>query len=476
MGWRGRLPGVWGRVVYVLAETGEDVAAARAFAASAALERTVLVVPGAPLPVREAALEVEALSALRRDEAFTAEDPLVAEELDELLTVARRHLARVVHRLVTDRPVEATWWHAAEPLAASADRGASVVASALMDAWYPLTPRIVNEQVMRSRLSRQIQTARVRMVTRLMEHAGEAGLGYAPDDSSAEASLYRTTLARTGLHMAHGEGARFAEPEELSDPGLGEAWDRVRAFFTVPGRKALSEIVEALGAPPVGLPAGAMPLLVMAGYRAFARAVTIRMDGAYVADVLGFLGTRMFAEPGRYAVEVEGEDDAVLAYLAEVADVFAHHRPGPFDERVGVAVSALSSWRAGVADGARRSRRLGEDARTLLKAVDRADDPARLVLSTLPEALAPGLAGKARLDETVRRLEAARVCVDGLVEGYLRDAVGVVSECLRLDEGEDDAVRGIQGWVACLDVDALLKRPDLKLTDKTILRTVSAPA
>lgn len=59
--------GMWGRIVYILCETGEDVAVARAFATGdgARLERTILVVPEAPLPVFDAALEVESLSALR---------------------------------------------------------------------------------------------------------------------------------------------------------------------------------------------------------------------------------------------------------------------------------------------------------------------------------------------------------------------------------------------------------------------------
>lgn len=464
-------PGAWGRIVYVLCETGEDVAAARAFAATARLARTILVVPHAPVPARDAALEVEALQALRRDESFTGEDPLVAQELGELLAVARRHLAVVLHRLVTDRPTAATWFHDGEALPVSADQAAGVVASRLMDAWYPLTPRIINEQVMRGRLSRQIQTARVRMLTRLMEHSAAPGLGYAPDDSSPEASLARTVLVRTGLHVADGATGRFAEPEELADPGLARAWQTVKDFFTSPGVKPLTAIVEALGAPPLGLPAGVVPIVVMAGYRAFARAVSLRSDGSYVPDVLGFAATSMFRDPWRHEVEVHQSDAVTLHYLAEVADVFSHERPGAHDERVSVAVSALFAWRAGIADGARRSHRLGSAARALLRAVDRADDPAHLVLRTLPEALAPRQTGEARLTETIRQLECARTCVDGLVDGYLRDAVRIVGETLRLDEAEEDAVRGIQAWVSCLDVDALLRRHDLKLTDKTVLRT-----
>ena len=37
--------------------------------------------------------------------------------------------------------------------------------------------------------------------------------------------------------------------------------------------------------------------------------------------------------------------------------------------------------------------------------------------------------------------------------------------------GGGDAVGALQSWVECLDVDDLMKRDDLRLTDKAILRT-----
>ena len=48
----------------------------------------------------------------------------------------------------------------------------------------------------------------------------------------------------------------------------------------------------------------------MAGYRAFARAVSLRTDGAYVPDVLGFETSRMFIEPERHTVTVYEASEA----------------------------------------------------------------------------------------------------------------------------------------------------------------------
>jgi len=462
--------GTWGRTIYVLCQNGHDVQEAKRFAEEADLERTVVVVPDEPIPVMDAAIELEALTALRRDESLLSEDPLVSQELDELIVVARRHLATVLHRLTTDRPYAASWYAGGRKLNVSPDRPVGVAVSDLMDEWFPLTPRIINDQVMRDRLSRQMQTARVRVISRVMERSTEPRLGYAEDDASAEASVYRTVLMRTGLHR-QGDGAwRFALPEEIEDEGMRQAWVHVRDFFTSPGRRPLSEIVATLTTRPIGMPSGVVPLIVMAGYRAFGRAVSLWTDGVYVPDVLGFDSTRMFAEPHRHEVEVHTGKEQEIAYLEEVCFLFSHERPGPHDERVRAAYDAIRSWRSGIAEGAMRSRRLTDDARIFVRLVNDVESPPDFLLNKLPMLLGGKAKGDNRLRITLQSLERARDVIDGLVDGYLRDAVEVVSEVLCLN-GAAEGLEGVQAWISCLDVDSLMRRDDVKMTDKAVLRT-----
>lgn len=112
-------------------------------------------------------------------------------------------------------------------------------------------------------------------------------------------------------------------------------------------------------------------------------------------------------------------------------------------------------------------------ARNLLRAVAEARDPATLILETLPGLLGGGNATEAvRYDETLRQVEAARNAIDGLIEGYMREAVEVVEDILHLEGTEKGTVDGVHEWVRCFDVDSLLSRRDLKMTDQTILRTV----
>ncbi|WP_246522481.1 hypothetical protein [Neoroseomonas terrae] len=462
----------WGQVYYVLADSAEELdrARRRVEAGWPGSDCALVVLPSEPISVLEAALEIDALVALQADSSLEAEDPLVRQELTELLAVARRQLAVLLHRLTTDRPTAAEWWRAGERLRVNRDYPGGVAASSLLDALYPRTPRIVNDQLMRNRLSRQMETARIRVLTRILERGGSPRFGYREEElTSAEGSVLKTVLEETGLYSSESDAGRFAAPEDLRDPGLRAAWAIVAEFFRSPGRKSLADIVSTLSAPPIGLPAGVLPLLVVAGFKAFGRAVSLRVDGAYPSDVLGFDASRMFLDPQRVEVEVHPSDEETRRYLSELAYIFSHRTPGPMDDAVRFAADALSAWRRSLSDGVRRSRRHTDDGRKLLSLLADIDDPPRLILSALPEAFG-NLHKGGRFASALRVAEKARADVDRLVEGYTREAVEVVADVLSLRRS-DDPVAGVQTWVRCFDVPSLLRREDLTMIDKAVLRT-----
>lgn len=473
----GRLPesqgdDEWGSVFFVLAETAEELREARrkVEAGWPGWGRALVALPTEPLAIEEAAREVDALLALQRDDSLRAEDPLVGEEIAELLAVGRRQLSVMLHRLTTDRPAAVEWWGNGQRIEASPDFPVGVAASALLDRAYSSTPRIINDQLMRNGISRNMDTARLRILSRIIDRGGEPQLGYRDEElSSAEGSIYRTVLESTGLHVSDGAAARFAAPAEIADPGLKAAWTALESFFSETGTKTLAEIVSLLRSPPFGIPAGVLPILVVAAMKAFGRAVSLRTDGAYVPDLLGFAASRMFLEPSKTQIEVHSTDPEHLHYLAEVAYVFSHKRPGPMQELVAFAAASLAGWRASLSDGVRRSRRHTDDGRKLLRLVAEAEDVPRLLLRELPAAFGKFERGGI-YPATIRILEKARKDVDRLVDGYVRDATAVIGEVLSL-EPTANPVTAVQAWVSCLDVPALLERDDVSLIDKAILRT-----
>ena len=463
----------WGTVLFVLADTSEELARAKQFVENdgeQASQAPVFVLPESPIPVADAALEVASIAALRQDEALLGEDPLVGRDLEELHSVARRHLDVVLHRLVSDRPKNTVWMHEGTRLMVNPDMPASIALSEILDKRFHLTPKIANDQVMRNLPTRQIRTAQVRLILRIMEHGSRPDLGYAKDDTSAEASLYRTVLKRTGLHRSRLTRGRFASPNEVEDLGLQSVWSKLRNYFTAPrggSPKPLSEIVDDLRNAPIGLPDGVIPILVMAGYQAFARIVSMRTDGEYVPDILGFESCNMFSEPQRHSVTVHVANAEIKRYLGDLARVFSGNAPKPNDELLRSARDALVQWTENVPGSAWHSTRLGQDGRDLLYEIGREADLPRLLLESLPERFESG--DPDRFGATIKAIARAVDQVRDLAKTYRRDAVQAISDVLSVRPGSD-ALEALSGWVGCFDVEQLLDRQELKSTDKAVLR------
>lgn len=457
------------RIEYVLARSVSDIEAASAAAAEHSEAGRILVIPSLPVDVESAAIEIMALEALRNDREFIASDPMVTTELDELQSVAFEHLAALLRSLLDPRGSAATWWAEGERLEVSGDRPGSMAASTLLDRWYRLTPRIANDQLMRDVASRTMQTSRVRVVGAVLEHAEREGLGYTADDKGAEASIYRTVLERTGLHRFDGNSWGFAHLDEIDDEGLAEAWTEIALFLRGPTDargKPLSALIDRLAGAPHGVPRAVMPLLVAAGYRAFARTVALYIDGVYLPDVLGFQFDQLVMNPEAVTVRVEPADLKTINYLRELSYAFTHEQPGAEDELIRAAHDAIAQWRAGVPEGSRRTQKLNAPAKALLRAIDTGGDPVDLLFTRIPAAFS---ADKADMS-IIPLIELARKDIDGLSEQYATEAMAVLAEAFRVGDGERDLLSAVKGWAACFDHREMDLRGDLRISDKAVLR------
>lgn len=174
------LPGEDGRLVFALAETAEEIAGLKALAASGLPPDPglALVVPEAPLRCFDAALEVAAIARLRQDRDLTGADPLVLPELNELMAVAREHLAQQLAPLLEPERGRCAVLARGEPAPIGPGIPFTEVLSRLADARFPATPRFVNDQIVRRRLSRPMVNARKKAVMGILERTGKPHLGF----------------------------------------------------------------------------------------------------------------------------------------------------------------------------------------------------------------------------------------------------------------------------------------------------------
>lgn len=467
-----------GSVVYVIAGNQDELDAVSRHLTSQSNSPVgvIYVLPDRPLELENVALDVLALDALGEDQAFVASDPMVRTELDELRSVAFSQLASILQGLLNPRASAATWHSQGRQMNVTPERPGTVIASELLNSWLALTPLISNDQLMRHRVSRMTQTARVRVVGSILERSHKERLGYAAEDRSAEGSIFRTVLEQTGLYRV--DEGRFADASEIDDPGLRGVYELFREFFGTPGppgrTKILEDVIHAVSSAPFGMPAGVIPLVAAVVYRRHARAVAFYRDGVYVSDILGFQFDQMIQSPGGYEVRVLGSGDVRLNHhLGELCYAFVHERPSGDDELLERVASAIARWLGGVSEGARRSRRMDPRASALLRAIHSSSDPVRLVLSELPAIFGC----ESLCHEVIAGVESARKEIDGLHDVFAAEAVAVAGELFRQPgDGSHDLLTAVQDWSRCFDVAGTLDRRDLRLSDKAVLRKAAETA
>jgi len=458
-----------GAIIYVLAQDKAEIAAARKLAKKSDV-KAIIAVPDRPLAAESAAIELTSIEALRADKEFVASDPMVITEIDELQSVAFDELATLLRGLLDPRAAGSTWYSQGRRLQVSPERPGPMAASRLLNQWFDKTPRIANEQLMRNTASRTMQTARVRVVGSILERSDRQRLGYEEGDRSAEGSIYRTVIENTGLRPAG--SMRFADPDQITDPGLKEVWFRIAEFFRTPtGRgggayRDLGEFVATLASAPMGVPMAVIPVLIAAGFKHFSRAIALYDSGRYVADTLGFQFDSMVSNPEGFCVQVLDPTSELVEYLSEIAYVFAHERPTASDELVRFAHDAVTRWLLTVPDGSRRSQKLGAHAKGLLRTVGNASDPVQLLLNDLPSAL--GARGPSPI--LIGKLEKARNEIDHLRDQYAQDAVEVIAESFRSANPGVDPLEAVTAWASCFDAASLDRRDDLRIVERAVLR------
>ena len=444
-----------GQIFHVLADAPDALAQARELAAACRHDRVLVVVPRESLPVRDAALEVYCLLAMQSDPELVNSDPLALDEVKQLTDDAHAHLQRLLDRLVVPSTQGASWYYRGKPLEVITPRTLRRCLSDIMREVYPLTPRINNEMIVRKKPSPIGINARKKLVLGILERSGQENLGLI--GNFPDSSMFRTVLLHTRLYKQHHKSGRwvYSEPTgiEVKDEGLKQVWGILKAYFTEPSKepKGFASLIERLKAPPYGLRAGPIPILIAAAYKAFARAVSLRKAGEFIPDILPSDIEDICRNPENYELEVLDVNRKAQSYLKRLYETFkggnGHVRKASNGDLIRACYDAIEEWKDNLPAAARTSDDLSPEAEAFRDVLFQSRDPVDLLIRDLP-AISNG---KRKSDKGL--LERVKAELEAAADAYRQQAGAALKRALGAREAQRNAslAKVARMWAECFD-------------------------
>lgn len=288
-----------------------------------------------------AALELAAIRRVIRDRATElANDWVARRELQERAAHAGVEVAlRLSHAFAPGR--KGVRWQC-NGVAVTSKRGPSGALSVVCDRVFSGSPTVRNEMVARRELTSQGSKARRVLMEAMLAKEQEENLGF--EGFGPERAMYHAVLERPGFHRVRTNGEwRFGPPQRASD--WTEAWTALQSHFTTAEARIVSvqEIYEQLGAPPMGLKDGVIPVLLTVGLLHRRDDIAIYEERTYQPRLTADLLERLVRNPDRFTIKnfaaSTGDRRDVIESLAAALKVDVT----PSDRRRNSTVLALMS-------------------------------------------------------------------------------------------------------------------------------------
>jgi hypothetical protein len=258
--------------------------------------------------------------------------------------------------------------------------------SAVCDRVYPESPILRNELINRRELTSQGAKARRELIEAMVEQSGEERLGlqgYGP-----EVSMYYSLLETTGIYRRSSDEWQFHPPAESS--GLGSLWQAIEDFCLEASEKSqtLDKLYRKLAAPPYGVKQGPISVVLAAVLLYHVEDVGVYRDGTFIP----LLGSEHFEillkDPSRYGVkyfEVVGSRSQVFK---ELEAILRNPNLKQLDEMRNstllTVVAPLYQFVKKLPDYTKQTKRVSEEARAVLKALQQTVEPDELLFTALP--------------------------------------------------------------------------------------------
>lgn len=465
-----------------------------------------------PVALLESGVTLVALKDLLEDDTI---DHVATREINERIAQISQDIGAQLDAAFNPRSPQSTWhlWekgtdtHSVEQPHIIEARSYAALVSRACDHVYPHTPEIRNEMVGRHELTSIGARARREVLTALLTKANRPLLGYDNKRYSAERALYHGAVEYLGLHRQALEAASdsvtgsiathgVSRPDPRRHTSIMPAWQALEdALNNAVQRTPLMELYEQLMAPPYGVKAGLVPILVVTALILRAGDVALFEEGNYCPKLTPAIVERILREsgPDRFAVKAvpinEGQRRLVVEGLALSLGVDVPRSPSIRNPKLLAVTRALLERIMVLEPYAVQTQRISTEAMKVRSVLGVATDPDQLIFETLPQALGlqPILAASSpdaqsaqlyvtRLNSALDEISTATAALRREVVKTIGQTFGIAGGLQQVRAGLAERLRGFVGASLELELQGFVTRvlnenlPDEDWLDPIIIR------
>jgi hypothetical protein len=362
-----------------------------------------------PAAILQAGITLVALEEILQDRTL---DHVAVREIEERIADISQDIGSRLVKAFNPSSMQATWYLwgkgsdiSITPAAAIGARSFAALVSEACDRVYHQAPHIRNEMLGRHELTSNAARARRELLTALLREEKLPVLGFDQDRYTPERAMYHGVVEYLGLHGisdkvddVRNDGA-FAvhavrRPDPQKNPSVISAWEALEKALADAGDPTpIGQIYQQLMAPPYGIKAGVMPILMVAALILRAQDVALFEEGSYCPRLSAEIVERMLSDggPGRFTVKAVpaggGQRPLVITALAIALGVNASRSSTARNPQLLAVTRAMLERVMSLNPYARQTRRLSPQALKIRGVLSTATDPDELVFTAAPQAL-----------------------------------------------------------------------------------------
>ncbi len=352
--------------------------------------------------------EFSALFKIQTTAAELATDGVARKEVKHRLREAERLLDETIDRAFDWADGKNVCWVEGEIVEIDRAKAFQSLLSTICDRVYVRGLKLDNELINRRELTSQGSKARRELIEGSIEHSDLPRLGL--EGYGPEVTIYHSVFGATGIHRKGDDEWEFYHPDLSTTAGRGinDIWQAVENFCLAAKERqqSLDLLYRQLEKPPYGVKQGIIPLLIAAVLIHRIDDVSFYKDGIFVPILSSEHFELLVKDPSRYSVkyiEVIGLRAQVFKELESVLRSSVQGQSTSIRNSTLLSVvKPLFQFENRLPAYTKKTERMSERARMVLRSFGDAQEPDVLIFSTLPIACGlPPIGSESQASDTI---------------------------------------------------------------------------